>query len=270
MGNAAAGGLLLDTEWLRTLIALGAIGVARTTGLLLITPFLGKGVLTGLARNGVILSLSLPVLPLLLAGRPDATPDLFAVLGLVVKELLVGVLLGLPIAATSWGLEAAGFVIDNQRGATMASSLNPATGNQSSPLGILLAQVYTTWLFVAGGFLALLDVLYRSMVAWPVWSFQPVFGPAFPGAMLGLLDSVMRLGILMAGPAMIAMFLSEFGLALISRFAPSLQVFFLAMPLKSGVGILVLLLSMGVLLVDTAQQVPTPAALLQAVTRWMS
>ncbi len=53
----------------------------------------------------------------------------------------------MPIAYyTSWGMEAAGFFIDNQRGSTMASSLNPATGNQTSPVGILLGQAYTTWL----------------------------------------------------------------------------------------------------------------------------
>lgn len=260
----------IDPEMLRTLILVGSLGVARTAGLFLIAPFLGRGVLTGLARNGVILSLSLPLLPALLADRPAEMPDLFLTMGLVVKELLLGLVLGLPIAATSWGLEAAGFMIDNQRGATMASSLNPATGNQSSPLGIMLAQVYTTWLFVAGGFVAVLELLYRSHQTWSVWAWHPAFGGDFPGAMLGLLDAVMRIALLMAGPAMIAMFLSEFGLALISRFAPSLQVFFLAMPIKSGVGMLVLLLSMGIILTEAGRQVASPADLLGRVQGWMS
>ena len=40
------------------------------------------------------------------------------------------------------------------------------------------------------------------------------------------------------------MFLSEIGLALVSRFVPQLQVFFLAMPIKSALAMLVLLLYM--------------------------
>jgi type III secretion protein T len=39
----------------------------------------------------------------------------------------------------------------------------------------------------------------------------------------------------------VAMFLAEFALALVSRFAPQLQVFFLAMPIKSGLSILLLI-----------------------------
>jgi type III secretion protein T len=265
-------GLPLDLSLLRVIIVVGAIAMARTAGLFAVTPFLGRGMLTGLARNGVILSLTLPVLPRLFANRPAAfdTVNLFVVLSLTLKELLIGVLLGLPLAAIAWGLEAAGFMIDNQRGATMASSLNPATGNQSSPVGILLAQLYTTWLFVSGGFAAMLDLLYRSQIVWPAWSFAPSFGPDFTSQMLRLLDAVMRICLLAAGPALIAMFISEFGLALVSRFAPQLQVFFLAMPVKSGVGLLLLLLSVGVILYDAAHELPTVAQLITLIARWLS
>jgi type III secretion protein T len=52
----------------------------------------------------------------------------------------------------------------------------------------------------------------------------------------------MYLAVVFAGPLIIAMFLAEFGLALVSRFAPQLNVFVLAMPVKSGVGLFVLAL----------------------------
>ena len=47
---------------------------------------------------------------------------------------------------------------------------------------------------------------------------------------------------------LIAMFLAEFGLALVSRFAPSLNVFILAMPIKSLVASLLLVLYLGILM----------------------
>lgn len=263
-----ASALPFDLAELRTLAVLAAIGLARTTGLMLITPFLGKGALTGIARNGVIIALSLPLLRLGYDTRPaDFDPaNLFLTIGLSVKELMIGVLLGMPIAITSWGLEAAGFFIDNQRGSTMASSLNPATGNQTSPIGILLGQAYTTWLFVTGGFLSLLQALYWSAKVWPLWAFTPAVGPGFDQAVLGMLDAVMRLAVVVAGPAIIAMFLTEFGLALTSRFAPQLQVFFMAMPLKSAVGLLVLLLSMGLLLDQAGGHLPSPEAILRGLS----
>ena len=261
----------IDTSLLREIIVVIALAIARTTGLLLVTPFLGRGMLTGLARNGVILALSLPLLRLAWQTRPlNLDPShLPLIVALGLKELVIGVLLGLPIAVASWGMEAAGAFIDNQRGATMASSLNPATGNQASPIGILLGQVYVTWLFVTGGFLALLETLYSSHQIWPMWSFQPALGPAFGAAALQLLDSVMRLGLLFAGPAIIAMFLSELGLALVSRFAPQLQVFFLAMPVKSAVGLLLLILSLGIILTEAGRRLPTPQGILGTMGQWL-
>ena len=67
-------------------------------------------------------------------------------------------------------------------------------------------------------------------------------------AWLGQLDTLVRTALLLSAPAIIAMFLAELGLALISRFAPQLQVFFLAMPIKSALALFVLVMYMGTLL----------------------
>ena len=61
------------------------------------------------------------------------------------------------------------------------------------------------------------------------------FGAAGPIFYLEMFDRLMRMVIVLSAPLIVAMFLAEFALALVSRFAPQLQVFFLAMPIKSGV-----------------------------------
>jgi type III secretion protein T len=80
-----------------------------------------------------------------------------------------------------------------------------------------------------------------------VFEWTPQFDVSTPAFLLGLLDRMMRLAVLMGAPVIIAMFLSEIGLALVSRFAPQLQVFFLAMPIKSGLAIFVLAVYAGTL-----------------------
>jgi type III secretion protein T len=57
----------------------------------------------------------------------------------------------------------------------------------------------------------------------------------------------MVLALLLAAPMLLAMFFAELGLALISRFAPQLQVFFLAMPIKSALGLFVMIVYAGTL-----------------------
>ncbi len=51
----------------------------------------------------------------------------------------------------------------------------------------------------------------------------------------------MRLMFVLAAPAIAIMFLAEFGLAIVSRFAPQLQVFILAMPIKSALALMILI-----------------------------
>jgi len=57
---------------------------------------------------------------------------------------------------------------------------------------------------------------------------------------MGQLNRLVVLALLLAAPVLVAMFLAELGLALVSRFTPQLQVFILAMPIKSGLAMLTL------------------------------
>ncbi|MCO5966485.1 type III secretion system export apparatus subunit SctT [Sinorhizobium meliloti] len=261
---------IFDPSLLHTALVVFALATTRTTGLLLILPILSRGTVTGLARNGVIMALSLPVMAHAWATRPADLNiwDLKLILGLGLKELLLGFILGMPIAATIWGVEAAGTFIDNQRGAAMASHLNPMSGNQVSPLGMLLAQLFVTGLFATGGFSALIEVLYRSHDVWPLWGLQPAFGLAFVMGVLQLADVVMLMALVLAGPAIVTMFLGEMGLALISRFAPQLQVFFIAMPVKSALALMLLILSISIALTKADQYLPSKVMMLNLISQW--
>lgn len=259
--------LPVDSADLQGAFASFVLAIARIQGMMLVIPILGRRMMTGMVRNGVIIGLALPVIVLARATKP---PDLdmtclTGLLGLGLKELLLGFVLGLPVAATMWGVEAAGTFIDDQRGATMSSLLNPASGDQASPLGTFLGELYAAWMFVSGGFSRLLEALYRTYEIWPLWSLHPRIGPAFVGAVLGLADIVMRLTLLLAGPAIVAMFLSELGLALIGRFAPQLDVFYVAMPVKSVVGLLLLILSLTVVLANADKNLLSPIAFLSRI-----
>lgn len=65
--------------------------------------------------------------------------------------------------------------------------------------------------------------------------------------MLEVLDTGMRLCVLLSAPIVVIMFLAEFALAMVSRFAPQVQVFILAMPIKSAIAMLILLFYMPIM-----------------------
>ncbi len=205
-------------------------------------PFFQNSVLPGTIRTAVAISLVLVVYPVVAETADISDASVQFLLAIAIKEVAIGITIGFGASVIFWAIEAAGFFIDNQRGSTMASSVDPLTGAQTSPLGIFMTQVITVYFMVGGGFFVFMAAIYESYQIFPVFDFFPRFDLEAARTFLSITDRIMALAIVVAAPAMIAMFLSEFGLGLVSRFAPQLNVFFMAMPVKSAVGILMLLL----------------------------
>jgi type III secretion protein T len=227
----------------------GAWGLTqpRILAMFIAVPLFARQLMPGLLRFGLAGGIGLIAAPPLVA-QLDQVPQGLALALWVSKEAGLGFVLGLVLAIPFWAFEAAGFFIDNQRGASIAATLNPLTGNDSSPMGQLFNQAFIVFVLVSGAFGLLLSVLYESFLLWPVLDWRPAFAADGAALWLGQLDALVRTAIVWSAPVIVAMFLAELGLALVSRFAPQLQVFFVALPVKSALALLVLVVYMGTLL----------------------
>jgi type III secretion protein T len=194
------------------------------------------------ARVAVVLALALLPAGLNLASVDgfDRQPTSFALV--LVRETVIGFVLGYLIGWVLWAVAAAGNLIDNQRGSSMASSIDPLQGHETSLLGIAFSQAFLTFLFVSGAVLPIIGLLYQSYAVWPTLKPLPIslMSQAFPALMLHVFDYAMRFTFVVAGPIVAMMFLAEFALAMVSRFAPQIQVFILAMPIKSIIALFIL------------------------------
>ncbi|WP_302174052.1 type III secretion system export apparatus subunit SctT [uncultured Hydrogenophaga sp.] len=218
-----------------------ACSVPRFVAVFSMLPLLSRQLVPLPLRGALLLCLALFVVPVML---PHVTESRSAgtIAAILAKEFVVGALLGFVVAIPLWAVETMGDLIDSQRGAAIADTLNPLTGNDASPLAQLFSQAVQTFFLVAGGFPLLLGVVYDSFRIWPVFGWWPDLQAQGPVLLLGWLDTYMRLAVLLAAPVLFAMLLAELGLALLSRYVPQLQVFFLAMPVKSGLAMLMLAL----------------------------
>jgi type III secretion protein T len=223
----------------RTIILLGIVQ-ARMVPLLLMLPFMSRNLVPRTVTFGIAAGLGLVVVPILpdsLVVNVDA-----GLLFVIAKEAMVGVIVGFVCAIPFWVMEAVGFIVDNQRGASMAATINPLTGHDTSPVGMLLNMAFITFFFAVGGLAVLLDVIYHGYRLWPPDTFWPVFDLNSGTVIFEQINRLVLLSLLLSSPALVIMFMAELGLALVSRFAPQLQVFFLAMPIKSALGIFVLVI----------------------------
>jgi len=246
----------MDTELFRAPVELvTALGFAmpRFLGVFTILPLLSREVLPMTLRMGVVSCFGALLVPSLYEGamQHHGAVELAIIL---IRESALGALIGLVLAIPLWAVEAMGDIADTQRGANMAQTLNPLSGHETSSLGQLFNQAIVTFLFVTGGFVLVLSVIYDSYRVWPVFGEWPGFGPDAGNVLLAQLDSFMRLTVLLAAPVVFAMFIAESGLAIVSRFVPQLQVFFLAMPVKSAVAMVVFAVYISVMF-DTAHSI---------------
>lgn len=221
---------------------------ARMLTAFLVAPFFNSDMITGVTRQCIVMVFALIVFPTILPFVRSHELSLGIVLLIVAKEAIIGALIGYLAGLFFYTIEAVGHIIDHQRGAAFASLMDPASGTQTTPMGSLFIQVTILLFFTSGGFLLFLSGMYESYRIWPIDTYWPSFDPEFAQFFLARLDDLMSLAFLLVSPILITLFLSDLGLGLINRFAPQLNVFFLSMPIKSGLSLLILIFYMQFLL----------------------
>lgn len=223
-----------------------ALVLPRILGCLTVLPFSSRKVLTStIVRNGFFLSLALVLVPMqyqILQGMNSLSWGMAIII--LAKELFLGMVIGLMVAVPFFAAHSMGFLIDNQRGATLASTLNPLSGEQTSPLGILLEQVVIVLFFASGTILMFLKMLYMSYLHWPILDLSINLSLNRARYFLEQLDFLMMITVVLASPIMVGMFISELSFALVNRFTPALNVFILSMPIKSAVAVVLLIVYM--------------------------
>ena len=216
--------------------------MARIGGAFAICPALTESMIPGVARRAAVLAFAWLVIPFIKEAMPPGEPNVWMFAILAVKEALIGFLIGFFAAIPFWIAENVGNFIDNQRGATMGEVYSPLSGAQVSTTGIFFTQIVSTIFFVGGAIFVFLSALYKSYELWPVFSEWVKFASTTPAQILGALDSMLQATVVIAAPIIIIMFLATIGLGLINRTAPQLNVFFLSMPVKSALGIAMLII----------------------------
>ena len=227
---------------LHRLVIAYALSAVRLAGCLAICPAMSDSMITGTARRVAILGFAALALPHVLAGMPPGEPSLLALGPVAVKEAIIGFLLGFFSAVPFWIAENIGNFIDNQRGATMGEVYSPLSGTQDSTTGIFFTQLVSSLFFASGAVFLVLGAVYSSFLVWPVFGSAPALAPDAATQMLGTLDGMLRTTVVVAAPVIILMFLATVGLGFVNRTAPQLNVFFLSMPVKSALGVAMLII----------------------------
>lgn len=230
--------MLLYLEYLPSLV----IGMARIYPCgILVAAFCFQHI-RGMPRHTLVMVLALMPAPGIYAAL--AGQDYSAILlgALVLKEVALGVLLGVLLAMPFWMFESVGALLDNQRGALAGGQLNPSLGSDATPIGHLFKQLAIFLLMVSLGLGTLTQVIWDSYLIWPPTAWFPLPAANGMSVFIDLLGDTFTHMLLYAAPFIAVLLLLEFGIALLGVYSQQLQVSTLAPPVKSLAGIGILLL----------------------------
>jgi type III secretion protein T len=220
-----------EMAWLVDPLRVLAFAAARIGGAFIIFPMLEEKVVSGMARNCIIVSMGLIILPVVHAQMPEKISMMMTVM-LMGKEVFLGVLMGFGAALVFWVFDAVGAIIDQQTGSTLSGVMDPLQGHPEGPTGGFLVQLVSVFLMTSGGFLLFLGAIYESYSVWPVFTFWPTMDARLEYLSIAQWHRMMELIIKISAPILVVFLFVEFSLGLMQRYATTLNVFFLSQPIK--------------------------------------
>ena len=214
----------------------------RLLGMHLALPMFSEGSIPPRVRSGLSLSLGLFLAPLIIA-QADPPTSMLGFAAIAAKEVFLGFAFAFPFALFTWAAQSAGDLISFGSGASMSAMFDPVSKEEVTPMGSMLRRYAEVLFFITGGYTLLLGALFETYRIWPVGSFYPVLGQGGIEFFTSAFGHYFGSAIMLAFPSLTIMFLITFCMALISRYVPQLNVFFLAMPLQCLAACFVLMVS---------------------------
>lgn len=227
-----------------TVLSLFFLTLGRILPIIALAPFLGAKNLPMTIRMMFGLSLVALFLPQNLFAAKAELPFNTTFIFLMIKELLIGCVIGMFASIPFYIAQVAGSLIDHQRGAAALQVTDPTTQTQTGPIGQLYNFVLIAIFFSLGGPFIFLEGVATSYQLIPVDGLiSPTlftWDTPLAKSIKTLFSSVMNLSIQLAAPAFIGILLTDMFLGIANRLAPQVQIVFLGMSLKSWVGIALL------------------------------
>jgi flagellar biosynthesis protein FliR len=214
--------------------------LTRVSAFFLVSPVFGSTAIPVTIRVAATVMLSMFFAACVPVPSQIASATSAAVLLTLVGEATYGFLLGLIVSMLFSAVRCSGEIIEQQMGYTMSEVIDPLTGESSQPLGTLMEVIFILFFLAANGHHLLIQVLVRSYQAFPLGT---VPSPAVMAAGAIKASSMMLVASLrLAAPMLVAFLLLFVVLAILARILPEMDILFLTVPVRIGIGLVMAIL----------------------------
>ncbi|MHC4551838.1 MAG: flagellar biosynthetic protein FliR [Planctomycetota bacterium] len=155
---------------------------------------------------------------------------------MIAAEAIYGIALGTIIALIFSAVKISGKIVERQMGFAMGATYDPLTGESADALSVLLEMLFILLFLSANGHHLLLLILAKSYQAFPAGT-TPDIGILTEGLVVSG-STMLVAGLRLAGPLLAAFLLLLAILAVFARIMPDMNILFISMPLRVGLGLL--------------------------------
>jgi flagellar biosynthetic protein FliR len=214
--------------------------MTRISAALMTAPLFATEASNARVRFILALVITMLVYPLIEWPRLDplSAPGLIALL----NQVAIGIVMGLSLQIIVAAMVVAGQAISATMGLSMANLMDPTLGNV--PLLSQFLLIMGSLIFLdLGGHLLLISSVVDSFTLLPIG--KSLIGVESAGKLLAW-SSMMFLGaVLVALPVMVSLLLVNIGVGVMTRAAPSLNIFSVGFPAMLAAGFIVLMVCLG-------------------------
>jgi len=219
-------------------VALFLALVLRIGLVLFLLPFFSGQQVPAMIKAGACFSISLLLYPSLKDVVQPVPLDMTGLVLVVVAELIIGMLLALSCVLILAAFQHAGEVISFQMGLGFAQVADPHTGNQVTMLSRWFNLLGLLLFFSLNGHHYLLRAIVGSFHTIPLGA--GVLTPLNYERMIALSAEVFVIAVKLAAPVMVVILMLQFGLGLMGKFAPQMNILMTSFPLSIMLGLLFL------------------------------
>ncbi len=223
----------------------------RVGGMMAMAPLLGSGIIPIKVKALLALLITALIFPLvpMTSFEPRSLLELsFGVAG----ELLIGISMGFLVHLVFTGVEFGAEMISYQMGFAMARLVDPMTDVSTTVLSQFYTLLATLFYVLMNGHILLIRSIAQTFQSIPLLS--GINSDVILHSLVSLLSESFKLGIRIAGPALVALFLSSLAMGFISRTMPQLNILAAGFPIRIILSLVLLIASLGMVMMVFEEQ----------------
>lgn len=214
----------------------------RVSALLVVAPIFGHRLYLARAKVGLAFMISLVVFPLVVDGGLQVPEGVFPYAFMMVREIIMGVVLGFAVLLLFIGIQFAGQLAGLQMGFGIVNVIDPQSQGQVSIIAQFLNILAILVVLSVDGHHLILRGLMSSFEAVPLGGVE-LKAPIIE-KIVELTGHIFVIAVKISSPMLISLFLISVALGILARTVPQMNVFIVGFPVQMSVGLTVLVASL--------------------------